>query len=61
MHWHRNSGEREVTRVPTANGVWLLRLLAAANGMKRTNGTGLTMSVLEGKPDFPLALPDFSV
>jgi len=30
-------------------------------GTKRTNGTGLTMSVLEGKADFPVAHPDFSV
>jgi hypothetical protein len=30
-------------------------------GTKRTSGTGLTMSVLEGKADFPVAHPDFSV
>jgi hypothetical protein len=28
---------------------------------KRTNGNGLTMSVLEGKADFPVTHPDFSV
>jgi hypothetical protein len=30
-------------------------------GTKRTNGNGLTMSVLEGKADFPVTHPDFSV
>jgi hypothetical protein len=30
-------------------------------GTKRTNVTGLTMSVLEGKADFPVTHPDFSV
>jgi hypothetical protein len=30
-------------------------------GTKRTSGTGLTMSVLEGKADLPVARPDFSV
>ena len=32
-----------------------------AIGTKRTNRAGLTMSVLEGKADFPVAHPDFSV
>jgi hypothetical protein len=30
-------------------------------GTKRTSGTGLTMSVLEGKADLPVARPDFSL
>jgi hypothetical protein len=30
-------------------------------GTNRTNRAGLTMSVLEGKADFPVAHPDFSV
>jgi len=30
-------------------------------GTERTSGTGLTMSVLEGKADLPVARPDFSV
>ena len=33
----------------------------SAHGTNRTNRTGLTMSVLEGKADFPVASPDFSV
>jgi hypothetical protein len=32
-----------------------------ACGTKRTSGTGLTMSVLEGKADLPVAYPDFSL
>ena len=44
---------------------WSFRLAthgrAIHPGTKRTNGTGLTMSVLEGKADFPVAHPDFSV
>jgi hypothetical protein len=35
--------------------------LTTANGTKRTNGTGLTMSVPEGKADLPVARPDFSL
>jgi hypothetical protein len=35
--------------------------LYSAIGTNRTNRTGLTMSVLEGKADFPVASPDFSV
>jgi hypothetical protein len=30
-------------------------------GTKRTSGTGLTMSVPEGKADLPIAYPDFSL
>jgi hypothetical protein len=31
------------------------------SGTNRTNRAGLMMSVLEGKADFPVAHPDFSV
>ena len=30
-------------------------------GTKRTSGTGLTTSVLEGKADLPVAYPNFSL
>ena len=30
-------------------------------GAKRTNGTGLIMSVFEGKADLPVERPDFSL
>jgi hypothetical protein len=42
---------REITRVPTANGVWLLRLLTAANGPKRTLVLDAAMSALRGEAD----------
>jgi hypothetical protein len=33
----------------------------SVHGTKRTSGTGLTMSVLEGKADLPVAYPNFSL
>jgi hypothetical protein len=38
-----------------------MKLTTSGFGTFRTCGAGLTMSVIEGKADLPVARPDFSV